>query len=134
MHLRPPAKRYEKTHPQKQEWIEKMTAEPKDLNYKLHEVEVPHKYFPGLDDVNTDHIPFQIERTKSGNLPVYRDYKNSRFRKYTEVRLITGDVGAFCEELSKIVSNSKINPKVGRVVISGIHKDSVCNWLYRLGF
>ena len=52
----------------------------------------------------------------------------------TEIRLVTGDINAFCEELSKIVSNHKINPKVGRVVVNGLHKDVVCNWLYRLGF
>jgi hypothetical protein len=134
MHIREPKNRYDKTHPEKQKWIERMTAPSIPLNYKLLDVEVPMGFFPKLQGVNTDHIPFEIERTQSGNLPVYRDYKNGRNTKYTEVRLVTGDIDAFCKELSKICSNCSVNPKVGRVVISGLHKVSVSNWLYRLGF
>ena len=34
----------------------------------------------------------------------------------------------------KICKNSEVIPKVGSVVIKGIHKDSVTLWLSRLGF
>ena len=133
MTIREPKVKFEKLHPEKQYWVERTTQAPLPLTYKLQDVEVPHGYFPQLE-TRTPDLPFYIERTKSGNLPVYRDYKCKRSRKMTEIRLITGDINAFCDELSKIASNHKINPKVGRIVVNGLHKNVICNWLYRLGF
>ena len=79
-------------------------------------------------------LPFQVERTHKGNLPVYTDYRAGGGRKVTVVRKIYGDVEAFKEELSKIVSNSPIQDKVGRLEISGFHSQKVKLWLTRLGF
>ena len=52
----------------------------------------------------------------------------------TVIKGIYGDVGAFKEELSKIVSNSDITEKMGRLEVSGIHSAKVKLWLTRLGF
>lgn len=90
MHLRPPRRKYERLHPNTQKYIEDITQEPVPLKYKLQDVEVPHGYFPPIG--GTENQPFQVQRTKSGNLPVYRDYKNRRNIKLTEVRLVTGNV------------------------------------------
>lgn len=54
--------------------------------------------------------------------------------KRTIIRNIEGDIDEFCNELSKVVSNADIIPKVGSVVIKGLHKDSVNLWLAKLGF
>ena len=42
-------------------------------------------------------------------------------KKVTIVRRIFGDVNEFKDELSKVVSNSDIEEKMGRVEISGLH-------------
>ena len=75
-----------------------------------------------------------MERTNSGNLPVYIDYKNERNVKRTVIRKVSGDIDAFCDELKKVVSNYDIKQKVGRVEIPGVHRESVNTWLLRMGF
>ena len=52
----------------------------------------------------------------------------------TEVRRIEGDIDEFVKELRKVCSNAEVNIKVGKVQVTGMHKRSVQNWLYRLGF
>ena len=54
--------------------------------------------------------------------------------KVTIVRKIFGDVNEFKNELSKIVSNSPIEEKMGRIEIAGFHTQKVKLWLRRLGF
>ena len=66
-------------------------------------------------------LPFDIERTHKGNLPVYTDTRAGGQRRVTVVRKLYGDVAIFKEELSKIVSNSPIEEKQGRLEISGFH-------------
>ena len=79
-------------------------------------------------------LPFQVTRTHTGNLPVYTDTRAGGQRKVTVVRKLFGDVEAFKQELSKIVSNAPIEDKVGRLEISGFHSKKVKLWLTRLGF
>ena len=66
-------------------------------------------------------LPFDVERTHKGNLPVYTDTRAGGQRKVTVIRKIFGDVEAFQLELSKVVSNSPIAEKNGRLEISGFH-------------
>ena len=66
-------------------------------------------------------LPFEVTRTHKGNLPVYTDRRAGGGRKVTVVRKVHGDIEAFKEELSKIVSNSPIEDKVGRLEVSGFH-------------
>ena len=66
-------------------------------------------------------LPFDVMRTHKGNLPVYSDIRAGGSRKVTVIRKIYGDLDAFKEELSKIVSNAPILDKVGRIEISGFH-------------
>ena len=79
-------------------------------------------------------LPFDIERTHKGNLPVYTDTRAGGQRRVTVVRKIFGDLDAFKEELSKIVSNAPIEDKQGRIEVSGFHTQKVKLWLTRLGF
>jgi translation initiation factor 1 (eIF-1/SUI1) len=46
---------------------------------------------------------------------------------------VTGDIDKFVAELRKVVSNSEVRVKVGKVEIPGVHKESVETWLLRLG-
>ena len=66
-------------------------------------------------------MPFEVKRTHRDNLPVYSEFKMNGQQKKTIVRNITGDLNQFKEELSKIVSNSPITEKMGRLEISGLH-------------
>ena len=66
-------------------------------------------------------LPFNVDRTYRNNLPVYTELKDGGNRKSTEIRLITGDIQAFKEELAKIVSNEDIKEKMGKVSVNGIH-------------
>ena len=66
-------------------------------------------------------LPFGIERTHKGNLPVFTDLRSGGTRELTVVRKIHGDVDKLKYELSKVCSNSKIEEKVGRLEISGKH-------------
>ena len=75
-----------------------------------------------------------MERTHTGNVPVYTDYRVGGMRKVTVVRKIFGDINEFKTELSKVVSNAPIEEKMGRLEISGLHSDKVKLWLRRLGF
>ena len=79
-------------------------------------------------------LPFEVERTHKGNLPVYTDIRNGGTRRLTVVRKIYGDVGSFKAELSKVVSNSAIEERMGRLEVSGLHSQKVKLWLTRLGF
>ncbi len=67
-------------------------------------------------------------------MPVYSDIRSGGMRKVTVVRKLSGDIDEFKTELAKIVSNSPIEEKVGRLEISGMHTDKVKLWLRRLGF
>ena len=75
-----------------------------------------------------------MERTHKGNLPVYTDFKAGGTRKITIVRRIYGDIEEFKQELKKIVSNSDIEEKMGRLEVSGMHSQKIKFWLTRLGF
>ena len=81
-----------------------------------------------------EELPFDVVRTHKGNLPVYTDRRAGGQRKVTVVRKIYGDIDAFKEELSKIVSNSPIEDKQGRLEVSGFHTQKIKLWLTRLGF
>lgn len=63
----------------------------------------------------TQELPFSVERTNTGNLPVYIEYNSNHHIKRTVIRKITGDVDKFCEELSKVVSNYEVRKKIGYV-------------------
>ena len=79
-------------------------------------------------------IPFRVERTNFGNLPVYSDYRNNGMRKLTVIRRVYGDIDEFVEEIKKITSNSEVYEKTARVEVKGIHTQKVTLWLRRLGF
>ena len=125
-----------------------MSQEPKPLTYKLHDLGQDQKSLDtdgipsmvGLFKHTNEplgplqELPFEIQRSFRGNLPVYTDLRNAGTRRLTVIKGIYGDVGAFKQELSKIVSNSDITEKMGRLEVSGIHSAKVKLWLTRLGF
>ena len=119
-------------HPEVLKIQNQMTQTPEPLKYKLQDL--PEQHDPLVPLGNTDSLPFSIQRTKSDNLPVYRDYKNARHEKTTIVRRVSGNFEELMTELRKVTSNSDIEAKVGKIVIKGLHKQVVIDYLTRLGF
>ena len=111
------------------------TKQPEPLKYRLHPATQPislaKPHSPPLSPV--EQLPFTLERTLSGNLPVYIKYNCNHTLKKTIIRKINGDIDKFVEELRKVVSNAEVRRKVGKVEIPGVHKESVETWLLRLG-
>ena len=130
--VREPTGKLERIHPHAKRIYNRMIQEPVPLNYKLQEAELLQD--PEIPIGNTLSLPFQISRTHTNNLPVYTEYKDMHNVKKTIVRLVSGDINEFRNELSKIVSNSKIEIKTGKVIVSGLHKEKITLWLRRLGF
>ena len=54
-------------------------------------------------------------------MPVFTDIRSGSMRSLTVVRKLYGDVEAFKTEVAKVVSNSPIVEKQGRLEISGVH-------------
>jgi hypothetical protein len=86
----------------------RVTKQPEPLKYKLHPAEGPVSLAkpntPPTQPLET--LPFSIERTLSGNLPVYVKYNSNHVIKRTIIRKLSGDVDKFVEELQKVVSNA----------------------------
>lgn len=113
----------------------RVTKQPEPLKYKLHPTEGPVSLAkPHTQPLNPlEQLPFAIERTTSGNLPVYVKYNCNHQIKKTIIRKLSGDVDLFVDELKKVVSNAEVRKKVGKIEIPGVHKESVETWLLRLG-
>ena len=108
--------------------------EVKDATFEIFQKYTNFHVNKPLGPVEDNKLPFEIERTHRGNLPVYSEYKHGGQQKKTVIRNIFGDIEEFKEELSKVVSNSPIIEKMGRLEVSGIHTSKVKLWLTRLGY
>mmetsp|Transcript_78942 Transcript_78942/g.139471 ORF Transcript_78942/g.139471 Transcript_78942/m.139471 type:complete len:138 (-) Transcript_78942:7-420(-) len=85
-----------------------------------------HPLGPSMD------LPFTIERTKSGNLPVYRRLVlRSQIR--TRVQRIQGDLECFAEQF-ELVTGKQAKTHLSAVEAPGDHRDRVLIWLWALGF
>lgn len=137
MALRPEHKKFVgNLHPQYIKKLERTTAPLAPLKYKIHPAieKLSYAYPHPAPLKPLEVLPFEVERTSTGNLPVYVEYNANHNIKRTIIRKINGDVDAFCEELQKVVSNYEIRKKIGYIEIPGVHKESVFHWLIRLGF
>jgi large subunit ribosomal protein L49 len=128
----PPVSTKLKAHPEVLLKIDLMTQPLPPLKYKLQELPENEAFPAPLG--GTENLPFMIERTHLGNLPVYSEYRNNRSKKVTIIRKLYGDSGEFSEELSKVVSNAVIEERNGRIEVKGIHTKNIKTWLLRLGF
>ena len=124
--------KFKTLHPKAINLRAERTKQPEPLKFKLQNL--PEEHNPLLPLGNTENLPFFVARSKSSNLPVYRDYKHARGCKMTVVRKIEGDVDALLIELKKICSNADIRPRIGSLEVKGLHKKVVIDYLTRLGF
>ncbi len=133
MLMRPSAKNPLKMAPSTKKVHNQLTQSLLPLEFKLQEMDLS-KMKSNTPLGNTGALPFQVERSHTGNLPIYTDFKKKRTGKFTVLRKITGDVDALEEELKKVTSNSSIEQKAGRLVITGLHQQALNIYLHRLGF
>ena len=109
--------------PRKTDFKSEYEADSTEATYEIFEKYSNFHVNEPLGPVSEEaaEIPFSVSRTKTSNLPVYTDYKQGSMRQRTIIRNITGDFPKFKEELSKVVSNSPMEEKMGRVEIKGLH-------------
>ncbi|KAK6505745.1 hypothetical protein TWF481_007637 [Arthrobotrys musiformis] len=82
------------------------------------------------------HLPYQIDKTKSGNLPVFEVHRQGRI-KCTDVRKVKGDIKALAEDIKKALrlrdDQVRLKELVGQVQISGGRAGDVKKFLREQG-
>ncbi|KAG0254734.1 hypothetical protein BG011_005544 [Mortierella polycephala] len=77
-----------------------------------------------------------VERTKSGQLPVYSEFKNAGNRPLTVIRKIQGNATALKTDLLSTYPDADvcINERSNQIVLKGLVMDDVRQWLSIKGF
>ncbi|KAK3814415.1 MAG: mitochondrial large subunit ribosomal protein-domain-containing protein [Benniella sp.] len=77
-----------------------------------------------------------VERTKSGQLPVYRDIRNGGTRELIIVRKIQGDAGALRTQMLQTYPGTdiRVNERSNQLVLQGLPIGSIRQWLILKGF
>eukprot|EP01012_Entosiphon_sulcatum_P034370 TRINITY_DN4358_c0_g1_i1.p1 TRINITY_DN4358_c0_g1~~TRINITY_DN4358_c0_g1_i1.p1 ORF type:complete len:156 (+),score=21.54 TRINITY_DN4358_c0_g1_i1:44-469(+) len=79
-------------------------------------------------------LPFVVERTRFGNVPVYTKPEAFNKRGLCEVRKVIGDQEAFRYEMQRITPNDFVYQHIGSFHVKGKHRDRLLLWLLALGF
>mmetsp|Transcript_105907 Transcript_105907/g.341652 ORF Transcript_105907/g.341652 Transcript_105907/m.341652 type:complete len:130 (+) Transcript_105907:103-492(+) len=85
-------------------------------------------------DVDTKNLPFLVNRTPSGNLPVYVQ-STQKGGKITRVRKVFGDAEHLAAEVGRLCGAGARVGKGGRkaVEVPGVHEQRIKEWLQQLG-
>ncbi|KAG0047523.1 54S ribosomal protein L49, mitochondrial [Gryganskiella cystojenkinii] len=77
-----------------------------------------------------------IERTKSGQLPVYSEFRNAGSRALTIIRKIQGSALACKADLSETFPGLevRVNQRSNQVILKGLAMDDIRQWLIAKGF
>jgi hypothetical protein len=78
-------------------------------------------------------LPFQVERTAGGFMPVYTDYIAGNTKCITMIRKCSGDIEALKEELEK-VTGQFVTVRPGKIFVEGNYDARLKKWLTGLGF
>jgi large subunit ribosomal protein L49 len=85
--------------------------------------------------IDTSKIPYAVNRTSSGNLPVYSKVRGIDRETFTRIESVYGDTNAFIADLRMTVIGDAPTKDHGRSIeISGRFAKPVKNWLKSLGF
>ena len=82
----------------------------------------------------TDHLPFRVARTRTGNLPVYSDFRAGGSRRVTVLRRFHGSGSELATEVRALLPGADVALHPGRVEVGGFHVRELKVWLMRLGF
>jgi hypothetical protein len=84
---------------------------------------------------DTTRIPYAVNRTASGNLPVYSRIRGINRENITYVGSVYGDTKSFISDLRMTVCGKAHMSEEGRsVVVSGRFAKQIKQWLHSLGF
>ncbi|KAF9116341.1 hypothetical protein BGX27_003334 [Mortierella sp. AM989] len=77
-----------------------------------------------------------VERTKSGQLPVYSEFKNAGSRPLTIIRKIEGNAAALRTDMLATYPRVevRVNERNNQVILKGLVMDDVRQWLTAKGF
>ncbi|KAG0240736.1 mitochondrial large subunit ribosomal protein-domain-containing protein [Mortierella sp. GBAus27b] len=77
-----------------------------------------------------------VERTKSGQLPVYSEFRNAGTRELVIVRKIQGNAGALRTDflLTFPGAEIRVNDRSNQLVFRDLHIDDIRQWLTIKGF
>ena len=88
-----------------------------------------------LVKIDTSKIPYAVNRTSSGNLPVYMKTHGISRDNVTYIGSVYGDTKSFIADLRmSVCGDSRIMEEGRTVVISGRFAKQVKQWLHSLGF
>lgn len=85
--------------------------------------------------IDSSKVPYAVNRTSSGNLPVYSKVRGIDRDTYTFIESVYGDSNAFISDLRMTICGDSIIQEQGRTIeISGRYAKQVKRWLQSLGF
>jgi len=82
-------------------------------------------------------LPFDIQRSKTNNIPVYVKYSNGRSKVVTSIRKVRGDIKALEHCVRQRLGNEnhyQINELTNQLHVKGNHRDKIVLLLKELGF
>lgn len=95
----------------------------------------PSGWVPRADP--SPELPFDIERSKTNNIPVYVKYSHGGIKQITTIRKVRGDIKALEHCVRECVGNDQhyqINELTNQLHIKGNHRDKITRLLKELGF
>ncbi len=84
-----------------------------------------------------EHLPYSIERSAYGNVPVYVDLRQGGQQVRTVLKGVRGDVAALCDALRAAFPADRpveLKVKVSSIELRGNHAAFVKHWLLQMGF
>lgn len=85
--------------------------------------------------IDTTKIPYAVNRTASGNLPVYTQFRGINRESVTCIASVYGDTKSMIADLRTAVCDKAEISESGRVLeIRGRYAKRVKQWLQSLGF
>lgn len=123
-----------RTTPEIQKYVEATGSAPQTpgLQSQYLKSMMPDTVDAATLNATSSPVWYFVERTRAGNLPVYTDYNNAG-GVWTEVRKITGNVGALRNDIKKVLNLEKkdiwVQDASKRIIIKGNHSQAVKEYL-----
>eukprot|EP00397_Hematodinium_sp_SG-2012_P068249 GEMP01109751.1.p1 GENE.GEMP01109751.1~~GEMP01109751.1.p1 ORF type:complete len:131 (+),score=12.15 GEMP01109751.1:49-441(+) len=99
----------------------------KDVAAEAPRAPPQYEWFPKQKGISKD-IPFRVNRTANGNLPVYERFRNKGRSVNTFVSLFDGDQEAMRKALMR-VCESPVRVRFGSFEVRGLHSWKIKEWL-----
>ena len=88
-----------------------------------------------LVKVDTSKIPYAVNRTSSGNIPIYTRIRGVSRENVTYVGSVYGDTKSFISDMRmSVCGESRITEEGRTIIIDGRFAKQIKLWLHSLGF